>query len=221
MMNFIDLVVQGNIPLFYLILPGINIAVFMNYKFLPITLKSMFLHPGKAWDIINSENITTSDLRNGFLIPFIVLISISAYAGSVLFVNSELSALYSVMTAVQCFIVIFLSVYATSLILSKIATRLDIHCENAISFRLIVFSSVPFMTCQLLSRLFESFLFINILAFFGLYIFWIGAEKLLNPPTQKKMPLLIATTVVMLFIYIITDIVLSKLIDKIYYSMFA
>jgi hypothetical protein len=181
----------------------------------------MFLHPGKAWDIINSENISTSELRNGFLIPFIILISVSAYGGSIIFVNSKLAASYSLMEAVKCFIVTFLAIYGTARVLTEIASRLELGRDFAVSFRLIVFSSVPFLTCQFFSRFFESLLFINILAFFGLYVFWVGVEKLLNPPQKKKMPLLIATTVTMLIIYIVTDVVLSKIIDKVYYSMFA
>ena len=193
----------------------------MNYKFLPVTVKSMFLNPGKAWETIYSEKTSTSTLSNGFLIPFIVLISVSAYCGSSLFVNSQLEASYSLMTAAACFIVTCFSIYATAWILGKITNRLELGSDFGISFRLVVFSSVPFLTSQLLSRLFESLQFINILAFFGLYIFWIGAEKLLNPPKQKKIPLLIATTVAMLVIYIITDIILTRIIDKVYYSMFA
>jgi hypothetical protein len=181
----------------------------------------MFLNPGKAWEIINSENISNSELRNGFLIPFIVLISISAFGGSVLFVNSELSVMYSVMMALKCFFVTYISIYVTALLLSMITNRFELGSDSTISFRLIVFSLVPFLTFQVLSQLFESFLFINILAFFGLYIFWVGAEKLLNPPQSKKMPLLIATTVTMLAVYIVTDLFLSNIIDKVYYSMFA
>jgi len=193
----------------------------MNYKFLPVTIKSMFLNPGKAWDIITSENISTADLRNGFLIPVTILVSISAYGGSILFVNSELPAGYSVLTAIRCFITIYLSIIATALILSEITSRLGLGKNPSVSFRLVIFSSAPFLACQLLSRLFESLQFINILAFFGLYIFWIGAEKLLDPPHDKKMPLLIGTTVTMLAFYTITSILMTKIIDKIYYSMFA
>jgi hypothetical protein len=202
-------------------LPGIKIPVSMNYRFFPFAVKNMFLHPGKAWDIINSENISTSELRNGFLIPFIFLISISTYGGSVLFVNSQLALSYSLMAAAKCFIVTYLAIYGTARILIMIASRLDLSCDFAVSFRLVVFSSVPFLTCQLFSRFFESFLFINILAFTGLYVFWIGAEKLMNVSQQKKMPLLIAATITMLIIYIVSDIALSKIIDKVYYSMFA
>jgi hypothetical protein len=151
----------------------------------------------------------------------IFLISVSAYGGSILFVNSKLAPSYSLMAAARCFVVTFLAIYFTARILIEITSRFGLGRDFAVSFRLVVFSSVPFLTCQFFSRFFESLLFINILAFFGLYVFWVGTEKLLNPPQQKKMPLLIATTVTMLIIYVVSDVVLSKIIDKVYYSMFA
>ena len=72
-----------------------------------------------------------------------------------------------------------------------------------------------------MSRLFESLLFVNIIGLYGLYIFWVGTEKMLNPPVYKKMPMLIATTITLIGIYVITNLVLDKLIDRIYFSFFA
>lgn len=193
----------------------------MNYKFFPVVVKNMILNPGKTWDDINSLDLSTAALIKGLLIPFIFLISVSAFCGSLLFANSELEVSYSIMTAVKCFIITFFSIWATARILCEITSPLDLGRDFSISFRLVVFSSLPFLICQLFSRFFESLLFINILALAGLYIFWIGAEKLLNPPKYKKMPLVIATFLTMVVIYAISNLVLSKLIDKVYYSFFA
>jgi hypothetical protein len=62
---------------------------------------------------------------------------------------------------------------------------------------------------------------VNILALYGLYVFWVGAERMLTPPSYKKMPLLIATTVTFVAVFIATDFVLTKLIDKVFYKFFS
>jgi hypothetical protein len=74
--------------------------------------------------------------------------------------------------------------------------------------------------CQIMSRLFESLIFVNILALYGLYIFWAGVERMLNPPEHKKMPILVATTVSVLLIFFATNWLLSMLLDRIYFSLF-
>jgi len=105
--------------------------------------------------------------------------------------------------------------------LGEITYPLDLGRNFSISFMLVVFSVTPFLMCQILSHMFESLLFVNIIGLYGLYIFWIGAEKILNPPQYKKMPLLIASTITFAGIYITTHLLLSMITDRVYYSFFA
>jgi hypothetical protein len=69
--------------------------------------------------------------------------------------------------------------------------------------------------------MFESLLFVNIIGLYGLHVFWIGVEKTLNPPQYKKMPLIIAVTIIFAGIYIATNMLLSMITDRVYYSFFA
>ena len=64
-------------------------------------------------------------------------------------------------------------------------------------------------------------MFVNVIGLYGLYIFWTGAEKLLSPPHYKKMPLLIATIVTLAGIFILSNVLLNMLIDRIYFAFFA
>jgi hypothetical protein len=117
-------------------------------------------------------------------------------------------------------VVIFISVYLTSYILGEITFPLDLGRDFNTSFSLVIYSVSPFLFCQVLSRLFESLLFVNIISLYGLYIFWIGAEKLLNLPQYKKMPLLIATTITFAGIYIGTDLILNMVTDRLFFAFF-
>jgi len=193
----------------------------MDYKFFLSGLRNIIFSPVKAWDTIDSENKSVRVIRDNFLFPLIILVSLSAIAGSLLFTNSELSPVYSIFTGIKWFLVFFLTIYLTSFILGEITFPLDLGRNFSVSFRLISYSLAPFILCQLLSRLFESLLFVNIIGLYGLYIFWTGAEKLLNPPQYKKMPLLIATTITMGVIYVGTNVLFNMLVDKVYYSFFA
>jgi hypothetical protein len=192
----------------------------MDYKFFLLGIKNIILNPVKAWEIIDSENRQTRKLRNNFFIPLIILVSGAAFTGSLFYYNIELPPVYSIFIAVKCFILMFITIYATAFMFGEVTYPLDLGKEFSISFRIIVYSSVPFFICQIFSRVFESLLFINVIALYGLYIFWTGIEKMLTPPQHKKMPLLIATTIIMVGIYIAANFVLTKLIDRVYYSFF-
>ena len=201
-------------------MPGIQIRFFMNYKFFLIGLKNIILNPVKAWETIDSENKKVKVIRDSFLFPLIILVSISAVAGSLIFTNTELSTVFSIFVGVRTFIVLLFTIYATSLIFGEITFPLDLGKDFTISLRIIVYSVTPFLMCQILSGIFESLLFVNVIGLYGLYIFWTGVDKLLSPPQYKKMPLLIATTISMIVIYVATNMLLTKLVERIFYAFF-
>jgi hypothetical protein len=193
----------------------------MDYRFFFSDLKNILLDPIKAWEKIDTENKSINVLRDNYLFPLLILVSASAFAGSLIFTNTELSPVYSIFVGIKYFIVLLFTIYATALILGEITFPLDLGKDFSISFRIIIYSITPFLLCQILSCIFESLLFVNVIGLYGLYIFWTGAEKLLNPPQYKKMPLIIAFVITLAGIYIATSVVLNILIDKIFYAFFS
>jgi len=189
-----------------------------NSKFI---LKEILSNPTSAWETIDSENKSVIAIRNSFLVPLLILISVSTIAGSILFTNSKLSVAYSVLEGIRCFIVYYITVYSTALLLRRITKQFNLTISFSNSFRLIVYSLTPLLLCQIFSRFFESLLFINVLSFFGLYIFWAGLEKLLNPPADRKAPLMMAAFIAFIGIYIVSNFLLTRLFHKIYYGIFS
>jgi len=193
----------------------------MDYRFLINGIINILLNPSKYWNTIYSENTPARLIRNSFLLPLVILVSIAFTAGSLIFFNTELSFLYSILLGIRTFLVLIITTYLTSYLLGEITYPLDLGKDFNISFRLIVYSLTPFLLCQIISSVFESLLFVNLLGLYGLYIFWTGADVMLIPPQHKRMPMLIATTVVLIGVYVITDLVLTMISDRIYYSYFS
>jgi len=193
----------------------------MDFIFFLKEVKNIIFNPARAWESIDSENRPIKLVRNSLLLPLIVLVSAAAFIGSFRFINSELSPVYSILVGIKCFCLMNITVYATAFILTEITYPLDLGKDFNISFRIVVYSVTPFLLCQILSRLFESLQFVNIISVYGLYIFWAGSEKLLSPAQHKKMPMLIATTISIAGIYVAFNYVLTALTDKVYYAFFA
>ena len=152
----------------------------MVNDFLIFKVKNILTNPAKAWETIDSENKSVNSIRNNLLLPLILLVSVSAIAGSLMYTNAEMSGVYSFLTGIKSFFLFFISVYATAFIHKEITYPLDLGKNFTLSFRLISFSLVPFLLCQVLSSFFESLLFINVLALYGLYLFWTGSEKIVS-----------------------------------------
>jgi hypothetical protein len=193
----------------------------MTDKLLPFKIKEIISDPVKTWNSIDSEIKSAGETGNRLIIPLLLLVSLAAIAGSLLFTNSQLSAIYSVFIGIKCFLVFFITIYATAFILKAIASQFELRISYDISIMLIAYSVVPLLLCQFLSRFFESLLFVNILALYGLYIFWAGMENLLKPPSNRKVALLIAAAVIFTVIYIAANFIFTIIIDRGYFIFFS
>jgi hypothetical protein len=193
----------------------------MNLRFFLKGIKNIFFSPDNIWETSKSGEAPARMVRNSFLFPLALMVAVSALFGSLLFTNAELLPVFSILFSIKCLAVILIAVYSTSYILVEITYPLDLGRDFSNSFRMVVFSVTPFLLCQVLSRLFESLLFVNVISFYGLYIFWIGAGKTLNPPKYKKMPLLIATVIAFCGIYITTDLILKMITERFYFAFFS
>ena len=193
----------------------------MDFRFLYHRIRYIILNPAKAWEFIQQENRPIRNVRNSFLLPLIILVTICAFLGSLIFINPTLSPVYSLFIALKVLLLNIIVVYLSAIVLSEITKALDLGKKFLTSYKLIVYSLTPYLICQIISQLFDSLIFINILSIYGLYIFSAGADRMLKPAEHKRMPMLIAIAVVVTGFYIAFGLILSSVIDRIYFSLIA
>jgi len=193
----------------------------MDFNFLVRSVRGIILDPVKEWDLIQAENKSSLYFSRNLLFPLLILTSVSAFLGSFLFTNTVLKGSYSVLSGIKYFILLFLVIYGTTFIFREAANAFKLSIDFKSSFKIIVFSSVPFFLCQVVTRVFESFIFINILSFFGLYILWTGIGKLIESPERKKIILTISAFIAFIALLLFANWILTLAFDKLYFSIFA
>lgn len=190
----------------------------MDFKFLYFRITNIILNPIKAWDAIHSENLPLKYVRDSFFLPLTLLVTLSAFFGSMLFTHTGFLKIYSVLFGLKYFLLIVLAVYVTTFFFMEISRTFGLKQDFTTSFKIITYSVAPFLICQLISRLIESFIFVNVLALYGLFIFWIGIEKMTNPTEKRKIQLLMAASVIFIIVFVTANWLLSSMIDKIYFA---
>lgn len=193
----------------------------MDFKFLYHRITNIILNPVKAWDAIYFEDRPIKYVRGSFFLPLIILVSISAFLGSFLFAHSGYSDQYSIMIGVKYFLLMLITGYTTSYVFNEIIRYLGNEGNFTCAFKIIIYSLAPFLLCQIISRLFESFIFVNVLSLYGLYLCWIGIETMLDPPENRKILLLISAIVTFLVIFFVVNRLLTMIVDKLYFALFA
>jgi len=193
----------------------------MDLKFLARTVRNIIINPVKEWDVIYSENKPASIFSRNLFLPLLILASVCTSLGAFLFTNTELGDAYSVLKGVRYLSLLYLAAYGTAFIFKEITNFIGLGRDFSISLKIILCSLVPFLLCQILSQLLESFIFVNILSFFGLYILWTGIEKMLNPPEGKKLGLMISAAATFIVLFLIANWILTLITDKLYFSLFS
>ncbi len=193
----------------------------MDLRFLYHRTKYFIINPGKAWEVVHREARPMKFIRGSYFLPLIILVSVSAFLGSMFFINTTLKPMYSVLTAITTFLFLYLGVYASAFTLREIMRAMDLGHDFLVAFKLVAYSMAPIFLSLTVSRLFESLLFINVLGLYGLYILWIGMEVMVNPPDNKKVPMIIVTVVAILIIFLLLQLLLSRLAQTLYFSIFA
>jgi len=193
----------------------------MDLRFLYHRTKYFIINPGKAWEVVHREARPMKFVRGSFFMPLIILVSISAFLGSMFFINTTLKPMYSVLAAATTFLFLYLGVYASAFVVREITRALDLGHDFLTAFKLVAYPMAPIFLSLTISRLFESLLFINALGLYGLYILWIGMETMVNPPDHKKLPMMIAVVVSMLIVFLLLQVILSKLSEAVYFGIFA
>lgn len=193
----------------------------MDLRFLYHRTKYFIINPGKAWEVVHREERPMRFVRGSFFMPLIILVSVSAFLGSMFFINTTLKPMYSVLAAANTVLFLYLGVYGSAFVVKEIMKAMDLGHDFLVAFKLVAYSMAPIFLSLTVSRLFESLLFINVLGLYGLYIFWVGMEVMVNPPDHKKLPMIIASVVSMLIIFFLLQVILSKLTQTIYFSIFA
>lgn len=181
----------------------------------------MILNPLSAWDNVNSENRSVSFLVLNLFLPLIITGAVAAFLGSSFFTKIGLNKAYAILTGVRYLILFALTIYGSSYIFNEITNASSLGRNFNISFKIIGYSVIPLLICQIVSRLFESFIFVNVLALFGLYICWTGIEELIDPQGKKKLLLLIAATAAFIFLFIAVNSILLVAAEKIFLAFFA
>lgn len=189
----------------------------MDFKFFARSITQIILDPVKAWDSIYSEPRSVSYISLNLFFPLLLIAAISAFLGSVFFINTGFLKTFSVLAGMKYLLLYLVVIYITSFLVTKAAGAINAGMDFSLSFKLILYSSVPFLLCQAVSRLFESFIFVNMLSFYGVYILWTGTGKMLNTPENKKIQLVISSVIIFLLSFFITGWFLTRLFNKLFY----
>ncbi len=186
----------------------------MEVKFtqkLFLVIRENILDPKEFWKKQKETNENFSVQITGFFIPVLAATGVAVFLGE-FFTSSHFYMGYAVMKALRELVLFILqfsiSVYLTNELIKTFKGQKDIISVR----KLVLYSMTPFLLVSIVTGLFQFLYVLDILGVYSFYIFWLGANELLDLPKEKKDSYIIITIIVNFFVFSFLSILLSNLL---------
>ena len=176
---------------------------------------NILLNPIETWNEIKTERKSKKEVINQFLIPIAITVGICSLFGTLFFskIGDTFSIGYVLFNGVLSFLVLFLEVYFSALLISEIATSFSPESDSDSAFSLVIYSQAPFYVSLAVVKLFPQLLFLSILSIYTIYHFWIGSLKLLKIQEDKRIIFLLLSMLVIILIFLLLSVIFDSLYD--------
>lgn len=177
--------------------------------------RQILIHPKKFWLVKKEESENTGNVFTNFLLPIILTVAIAVFIGDLFRRNDfiiEIPLLNSIQIIALFTLQYVVSVYLTNKLIQTFGGKKNI----CISRNLVAYSMTPLLLIFTITSLIPFLGILNIIGFYGLYIFWMGVDELLVFPENRKSQFSLITIVINLFLFSFLSIILSKLLAAYY-----
>jgi hypothetical protein len=192
----------------------------MDFKLLYKRLTLLVSRPSKFWSQVKEESIPSSEVRRSFLIPILILVSIASFAGTYLYSYNSLSIIYPLLKGLEYFMIFFITVELVVFLNTEIMGYLLKSRITGEIYKLVVYSLGPFMILMILTRLFSSLLFLNLLGIYGIIVLWKGVDILLGGDISFRLRITALISSSILIFYLGIRWIVSSLVDGLYFLIF-
>jgi hypothetical protein len=179
----------------------------------------IIIHPVKAWETIRKENRSVRKVQSSFLIPVLVVISLSAFAGSLIYNPTGLSILFPVIRALKQFICFYLTVLLASWVLNELSVAFRTNKDYTLNFKLVTYSLTPLFITVLITRFLPDLALINILSLYGAYILYTGLKTIENITGQSLLRYFIVALLTIIIFYLTISWMSRSLLEGMYFAL--
>lgn len=179
--------------------------------------KGIILNPNSEWPRIATEDATTREVTIGYFVPLALIGPICGAIGTMIygwnsFHYGPYAAIYhpsllsGVTGALVAFVLRLISFFFLTIIAHLLAPKFGATEGSDRAFKLVAYSATPALLVGFLS-IWPPLAPLHILAFYGLYLIYVGAVPMLGMPKDKALPY----TVVLVLCAVAVNLVVAAL----------
>ncbi len=180
-------------------------------------IKQLIINPKGFWSDKKDEEGTAS-LFVLYLLPILFVLAIAVFMGE-FFRRSDFFFEYPVLKAVRVITLFVLQYFIAVFFTKELMKTFGGEKNVVVARKLVAFSMIPLLLVAIVTGLFEYFNVLKVLGFYSFYIFWIGAEALVEVPKDKEYKYSMMVIFINLLSFSILGWLLSKIFEFILFQM--
>lgn len=168
-----------------------------NYKSLANRIKDIILNPREEWPKIAVEPISNKDIILQVVLPLTLIAALISLF--VVWLGTYLTFGVALKVAVLRFVLPMVTIIIAAIIANELAETFNSAKNLNASYKLIAYSSIPWLLTNIVVSLFWSLTWLTILGLYGVYLLYTGIPILMKTPEDKN-PVYTLTVVVLIFV---------------------
>jgi hypothetical protein len=179
------------------------------------TCKELLINPEAFWKTKSGEKVDHFQLLTTFLIPILLTVSVAVFLGE-FFRSSHFYIGFALLKSTRVIVLFLLQYFIGVFFTNELMKTFGAEKNIDVSRILVVYSMTPLLLVSIVTGLFQFLYVIDILGIYSFYLFWVGANELLEFPKNKKSSYTLITIIVNFFVFSFLSITLSKLLTAYY-----
>jgi hypothetical protein len=181
------------------------------YRNLFVRLRNLVVRPVEEWQQIHRESFTFNDMLGNFALPMIGLVALGTFVSHLI---NQQSFIFEVALkkALLIFTSLFVGLFIAWYVVYRSMKYFHFVGSREVAGKLTIYSSAPLYIVSLIATLVPEFFFIQVLAFYSLYLSWVGVRDLLGSAPEKKFVFSLVVSLSLLIFPFLIRVVLFNLI---------
>ncbi|MDI3521749.1 MAG: hypothetical protein PWQ17_689 [Anaerophaga sp.] len=181
------------------------------YRQLWLRLRNLITAPLKEWQKIHRESVTFNDLLSTFALPLIGLVAVATFISYLINQQAFLIELALKKVIVE-FTALFSGLFLAWDFVFRIMKYFRFVPSREIAAKLTVYSSAPLYLVLLLTALVPEIFFLQVFAFYSIYLVLTGIRIIAGPEQKQKTVFSVLTGLLILGLPYVIRILLLNLI---------
>ncbi len=190
----------------------------MNTNAMINRIKKIIISPATEWDKIKDEVTVNQDLILKYVLPLTILSGIATFIKYAFFgiktpflgtITFPIGT--SIVQGIISTLAPILGVIIAAFIINMLAESFNSKKDLNRAFKLVVYSFTPALVAGIISSISFYLSWIVIFGLYGIYLLWIGIDKMMETPEDKKLIYIIVSILVIIVTVIIVSIILGTI----------